>query len=117
VRAALLALSVAGALAATVLGISHTWSDLGHARAHLTAAEAARAAAVRERLPVALFDRWKARLGPGQRWWLDVPAGAPAGLTNRGAVYRTYGLYWFLPNLPANSEAEADVVFRLRSTT
>ena len=116
-RAALLAFSVAVALAATVLGVRHTWSDLGHARAHLTAAEAARAAALRERLPVALFDRWKVRLRPGQRWWLDVPPGAPAGLTTRGAVYRTYALYWLLPNLPARSEADADVVFRLRSAT
>jgi hypothetical protein len=110
VRGALVALSAAAALAATVLGARHTWPDLGRARFHLTRAEAADAAAVHEGLPVALFDRWKARLRPGQRWWVEVPPGAPAGLTNRGAVYRTYALYWLLPNLPAHSKTSADVV-------
>jgi len=114
VRGALLALSLLGAVAATVLGARHTWPNLGHDRAHLTAAQAARAAAVHEQLPVALFDRWKSMLHPGERWWLDIPAGAPVGLTRRGAVYRTYALFWFLPELPARSEQDADVVFRLR---
>jgi hypothetical protein len=111
--AALRALGALGAVAAVVLGARHTWPDLTHARYHLSAAEAARAPAVHEGLPVAQFDRWKAELGPGERWWLDIPAGAPEGLTQRGAVYRAFALYWFLPALPASSEQDADVVFRL----
>ena len=112
-RGALVASSLLGALAAVVLGARHTWPDLGHARFHLSAAEAARAPAVHEGLPVDQFDRWKAELRPGERWWLAVPAGAPEGLTQRGAVYRAFALYWFLPALPAKSEKDADVVFRL----
>jgi hypothetical protein len=115
VRVTLVRLSAAAALAAVVLGARHTWPDLGHARSPLTAPEAARAAAVHEGLPVALFDRWKARLHPGDRWWLEVAPGAPEGLTTRGAVYRAYAVYWLLPNLPAASMAKADVVFVLRS--
>jgi hypothetical protein len=100
-------------LAAVVLGTRHIWPDLGRERAHLSSADAARAAAVHEGLPVALFDRWKARLRPGDRWWLEVSPGAPEGLTTRGAVYRAYAVYWLLPNLPAASKATADVVFEL----
>lgn len=114
-RVALVRLSAAAALAAVVLGARHSWPDLGHARSHLTAAQAARAAAVHEGLPVALFDRWKARLHPGDRWWLEVAPGAPEGLTTRGGVYRAYAVYWLLPNLPTVSKAKADVVFVLRS--
>jgi hypothetical protein len=100
------------------LGARHTWPDLGHARAHLSAAEAARAAAVHEGLPVHLFEVWKSSLRPGQRWWLEIPAGAPEGLTRRGAVYRAFAVYWFLPNLPASSRnAPGVAVFRLRSAT
>jgi len=110
---ALLAASALAAVAAAVLGARHTWLDLGDARFRLSGREALRATAVHEGLPVALFDRWKARLRPGERWWLDLPPGPPEGLTNRGAVYRAYALYWFLPALPARSEAAADVVFRL----
>jgi len=113
VRVALVRLSVLAALAAIVLGLWHTWPDLGHEHAHLTKAQALRAAAVHEGLPVALFDRWKSELRPGERWWLDVPTGAAEGLTTRGAVFRTYALYWFLPNLPASSRASAGVVFRV----
>jgi hypothetical protein len=113
VRVVLASLSAAGALAAIVLGARHTWPDLGRQHAHLTQAQALRAAAAHEGLPVALFDRWKARLRPGERWWLEIPTGAPEGLTTRGVVYRTYALYWFLPNLPASSRAQAGIVFRL----
>jgi hypothetical protein len=98
-----------------VLGARHTWPDLSHDGAHLTASQAARAAAVHEGLPVALFDRWKAQLQPGERWWLDIPPGAVEGLTNRGAVYRAFATYYFLPNLPAGSANDADVVFRLKT--
>ncbi|HEY1367614.1 MAG TPA: hypothetical protein VGF23_10885 [Gaiellaceae bacterium] len=112
-RRALVLLSVLGALAAVVLGMRDTWPNLRDVRGHATAAEAARAPAVHEDLPIALFDRWKARLRPGDRWWLDIPAGEAEGLTNRGAVYRAFALYWFLPALPARSERDADVVFRL----
>jgi len=82
-------------------------------RSHLDEAAADHAAAVREELPAATFDRWRAQLRPGDRWWLDVPEGARVGLTTRGAVYRTYALYRFLPALPAESEAEATKVFHL----
>jgi hypothetical protein len=113
VVAALTALCAVGAVAAVVLGARQTWPDLGQAPFHLSATEAEHAPAVHEGLPVRQFDRWKAELRPGERWWLDVPAGAPEGLTNRGAVYRVSALYWFLPALPASSEQDADVVFRL----
>jgi hypothetical protein len=115
VRVALTSLSVLAAVAAIVLGARHTWPDLSHDRAHLTAGEAARAAGVHEGLPVGLFDRWKAELKPGERWWLDVPAGEAEGLTTRGAVYRAFALYYFLPNLPARSADDAGVVFHVKA--
>ena len=116
-RGALAALSAAGAVAAVGLGARHTWPDLGHAHAHLTAAQAAQAAAVHEGLPVRVFEVWKASMQPGDRWWLEIPAGAPEGLTRRGAVYRAFAVYWFLPNLPAKSLKNPTnvAVFRLRS--
>ena len=114
-RAVALPLSALAALAAIVLGLRHTWPDLTHERGHLTKAQAATAAAVHEGLPADVFLRWKAELHPGQRWWLSVPPGVPEGLTNRGAVYRAFALYFLLPNLPASSEAKADVVFHLGS--
>jgi hypothetical protein len=114
-RLALVRLVVAGALAAVVLGAWRSWPHLSSERSHLVGSEAVRAAAVHEGLPVELFDRWRAELGEGDRWWLDVPSGPAVGLTTRGAVYRTYALYWFLPALPAPSERDATDVFRLRS--
>jgi hypothetical protein len=113
VRGALVALSVLGAAAAVVLGARHTWPELGRARFHLTAVQAERAAPVREGLPFVLFERWRAELRPGERWWLDIPPGASEGLTNRGGVYRAYAVFFFLPALPARTEAAAEVVFRL----
>ena len=114
-RRALAALSFLAALAAIGLGAADTWPDLGRAHAHLSAAQAETAAAVHEGLPVALFERWKARLHRGDRWWLEIPEGAPEGLTSRGAVYRAFGAYFFLPALPADSAKDATVVFRLRT--
>jgi hypothetical protein len=113
-RVALVRLVVAAALAAAVLGAWRSWPALSD-RDHLGKGEAERAAAVHEHLPVATFDAWRARLGKGDRWWLDLPRGETVGLTTRGAVYRTYALYWFLPALPAPSERDATDVFRLRS--
>jgi hypothetical protein len=113
VRGALAALSALAAVAAVVLGARHTWPDLSHGVFHDTAAEAEQAPARHEQLPLGLFERWKAELKPGQTWWLAVPSGAKEGLTTRGGVYRTFALYWFLPNLPARSGADADVVFRV----
>jgi len=113
VRIALARLSTAGALVALAVGGWHTWSDLGSAHAHLSATQAANAAATREHLSVALFDSLRARLTPGQRWWLGVPAGAPEGFGTRGNVYRAYAVFSLLPSLPASSEADADVVFSL----
>jgi len=114
VRAALASLSVLGAVVAIVLGAWRAWPGLAGLRMHLTPVQAARAPAVANGLPIAIFDRWKSELRPGERWWLDVPPGPPEGMTDRGAVYRTFALYWFLPNLPASSERDANVVFRLR---
>ena len=110
-RAALVRLSVAGALVAVVLGARNSWPHLSSERAHLTEGQAERAAAVHEGLPVARFDAMKVRVGRGDTWWLDVPAGASEGLTTRGGVYRTYALYWLLPALPATSRERADQVF------
>jgi hypothetical protein len=112
VRAVIVRASVAAALAAVVLGGILSWDRLGDSRAHLSDFHADRYAAIHERLPVSTFDRWRAQLGEGDRWWLDVPPGPSVGLTNRGAVHRTYALYWFLPALPAPSREEATDVFR-----
>jgi hypothetical protein len=114
-RLALVRLVLAGAVAAAVAGAWRSWPHLSSERAHLIRSEAERAAAVHEGLPVAVFDGWRARLGKGDRWWLDLPDGRTEGLTTRGAVYRTYALYWLLPALPAPSEHDATDVFRLRS--
>jgi hypothetical protein len=111
-RALLVRLSVAGALVAIILGAWRSWPHLSDERAHLTDAQAERAAAVHEGLPVARFDAMKARVGRGDRWWLEIPPGEPEGLTTRDAVYRTYALFWLLPALPAASRENADVVFR-----
>ena len=113
-RRALVALSALGALAAVVVGGRQTWPNLGHADPHVSAAQAQLAPAVHEGLPVATFERWKRQLHKGDRWWLDIPAGAPEGLTDRGAVYRAFATYYFLPALPASSAADATVVFHLR---
>jgi hypothetical protein len=109
----LAALVASGAVAATVLGASRSWPQLGASQPHLTRTEAADAAAVHEDLPVALFHRLRARLHPGDRWWLEIPAGAPDAFSNRGSVYRAYAVYWFLPALPADSRSDATVVFRI----
>jgi hypothetical protein len=115
VRPALVRRSFAAALAAAaVVGGWQSWTHLGHERAHLSAREAERAAAVHEHLPVATFDRWRARVRRGDRWWLDVPEGRAVGLTNRGAVYRAYATFWLLPAVPADSAGDATVVFHLR---
>ena len=111
-RLLLAAVVAAGGVAAVGLGVRDTWRGLAEGP-RLSAARAAHAAAVHEEFPVALFDRWKAELRPGQRWWIDIAPGARRGLTTRGAQYVTYALYWLLPNLPARSEREADVVFRV----
>jgi hypothetical protein len=113
VRTALVRLSVAGALVAAVLGARHSWPDLSSQRAHLSKAEAERAAAVHEGLPMAVFDAMRARVGRGDTWWLEIPVGPPVGLTTRDAVYRTYALYWLLPALPAASPEDATEVFRI----
>lgn len=112
-RAGLVRLSVGVALVAVILGARHSWPHLSHERAHLTRAEAERAAAVHEGLPVARFDAMRARVDRGDRWWLDVPEGEAEGLTTRGTVYRTYALYWLLPALPAPSRDDADHVFHI----
>jgi hypothetical protein len=114
VRTGLVRLSVAVALVAVVLGAWRSWPHLSDERAHLTDAAAERAAAVHEGLPVERFDAMKARVDRGETWWVDVPEGRAEGLTTRGAVYRTYALYWLLPALPASSRSGADEVFRLR---
>jgi hypothetical protein len=109
----LIRLSAAVALVAVVLGARNSWPHLSDERAHLTKAEAERAAAVHERLPLARFDAMKARVGRGETWCLEIPPGEPEGLTTRDAVYRTYALFWLLPALPASSCEEADEVFRI----
>ena len=112
-RRNLVRLSAAAALVAVVLGAWRSWPHLSDERSHLSKAEAARAAAVHEGLPVARFDAMKARVGRGESWWLDVPEGSAEGLTTRGAVYRTYALYWLRPALPAASREDADAVFEI----
>ena len=112
-RRALVALSALGALAAVVVGGTKTWSDLRPVAPHADQGQSALAPAAHEGLPVATFERWKRQLRPGDRWWLEIPAGEPEGLTNRGAVYRAFAIYYFLPALPATSKQDATVVFHL----
>jgi hypothetical protein len=113
VRPALARLSAAGAVAAALAGLVLTWNRLGDERDDLTRAEADRAAAVREELPDELFASWRARVGPDDRYWLDVPEGGPVGMTTRGAVFRAYAVYRLLPALPASSREQATVVLAL----
>jgi hypothetical protein len=101
------------ALAAAALGAAQSWPMLGGGGVRVDALAASEAPAVHERLPLAQFLRWRRRLRPTDRWWLDVPEGASVGMTDRGEVYRTFAFYWFLPALPASSPRTATVVFRL----
>jgi hypothetical protein len=109
----LLALALLVAGAAAVLGASQTWPLLSSGGVRVDPLAAAEAPALHEHLPVAQFLRWRRRLTPADRWWLEVPAGATVGMTRRGEVYRTFAFYWFLPALPASSRSTATVVFRL----
>jgi hypothetical protein len=70
---------------------------------------------VHERLPVALFDRLRARLHRGDSWWLDVPQGAAQALAHRGDVYRAYGVFWFLPRCRDSKNDGATVVLKSRA--
>ncbi len=104
---------LAATIASAVVGCCWTWANLGRARVHLNALEAAEAPALHERLPISTFVRWKRQLHPGESWWLDVPPGRPEALGNEGMVYRTFAIYWFLPAFPASSPADASVTFRI----
>ena len=113
VRLAVACLSAAALVASAAAGGRQSWTHLGHERAHLTAGEAEVAAARHERLPVASYERWRARVRRGDRFWLDVPAGRAVGLTSRGEVYRAFATYWLLPAVPAPSRRDASIVFRV----
>jgi hypothetical protein len=87
--------------------------NLGAEREHVTAAEARDAAALHEHLPVALFDRLRAGVQKGDRWWLEIPQGRAQAMAHRGDVYRAYAVFWFLPALPADSRSDATVVMKV----
>ena len=112
-RRVLQSVLLAGALAAAVLGARHTWPNLSSQRAHLTAAEAERASAKNEGLPVDRFDAMRSRVKRGDRWWLQMPSGS---LDEERALYRTYALYWLLPAVPAPSRERATDVFDVAGT-
>ena len=116
-RAAAAAVAVV-ALASVGLGLARVWPELG--RQHALYASwsddrAERAPGLRERLPPAPFDAFRAAITPGSRYYFDVPAGGVEGLTNRGTVFRTFATYWLLPSVPVDSPAQADVVVAYRA--
>jgi len=77
----------------------------------LTAAERRHAAGDRLGLDSAPFDSFRARLGPRERYAVDVPPGAKGPLITRGEVVRAYAAYFFLPAIQVEV---ADRIFRYR---
>jgi hypothetical protein len=77
----------------------------------LSPAEYRHAAGNRLGLAAAPFDGFRARLGPGERYAVDVPPGARGPFITRGEVVRAYSAYFFLPAIQV---PRADRVFRYR---
>jgi len=59
-----------------------------------------------------LFDAFRARLKPRDRYAVDVPPGTKGPFITRGEVVRAYSAFFFLPAVQVR---QADPVFRYRS--
>ncbi len=77
----------------------------------LTAAARLHAAGDRLGFDPAPFDAFRARLGPKERYAVDVPPGAKGPFITRGAVVRAYAAFYFLPAIQVT---RADRVFHYR---
>jgi hypothetical protein len=77
----------------------------------LTATERRHAAGDRLGLDPAPFDAFRATLRPGDRYAVDVPAGARGPFITRGEVVRAYSAFYFLPAIQVR---RAERVFRYR---
>jgi hypothetical protein len=77
----------------------------------LTQAERRHAAGDRLHIAPGPFDAFRATLRPGERYAVDVPAGAKGPFITRGAVVRAYAAFYFLPAIQVR---RADRVFHYR---
>jgi hypothetical protein len=77
----------------------------------LTSAERRHAAGDRLGLDAAPFDAFLSTLRRGERYAVDVPAGAKGPFITRGAVVRAYAAFYFLPAIQVR---HADRVFHYR---
>jgi hypothetical protein len=118
-RRAAAAVLVALALASTVAGVAKVWPGLGDRHAQYAAwsdEQIAYAPAVHERLPIPVFDAWRAAVGPGVRYFVDLRRGRDrVDELRNGLVYRTFATYWLLPATPVAEPADADVVLSYRA--
>jgi hypothetical protein len=116
---AALAVLAALALASTAVGVAKVWPELGDQQARYRTwsdAEIAHAPAVHERLPIPVFDAWRAAVGPGDRYFVDLrPGRNRVDELRNGLVYRTFATYWLLPATPVDTPRQADVVLAYRT--
>ena len=116
---AALAVLVAVALASAGAGVAKVWPELGSQQARYATwsdAQLAHAPAVHERLPIPVFDAWRAAVGPGVRYFIDLRRGrTKVDELRNGLVYRTFATYWLLPATPVDTPAQADVVLAYRA--
>jgi hypothetical protein len=77
----------------------------------LTNAQRRHAAGDRLGLRAAPFDAFGRTIGKGDRYAVDVPAGARGPFITRGEVVRAYAAFYFLPALQVG---RAERVFRYR---
>jgi hypothetical protein len=113
-RRAALWLTPAALAASAVIGAAEVLPRVedGIARdSKLTDAQRRHAAGDRVHLDPRAFDAFKARLHPGERYAVDVPAGAKLQFTNEGDVVRAYAAFYFLPAIQVE---HAERVFRYR---
>jgi hypothetical protein len=89
------------ALASIGLGFARVWPELGrqHDRyASWSARDVQLAGALHEHLDPRAFEQFRARVRPGDRYYLDA-----------NFIYRTFAVGWLLPAIPVGSPDQADV--------
>ena len=104
----------AGLAASAVLGVVEALphvEDAVRQGSNLSASDRRHAAGDRLHLDPAPFDAFLARLQPGERYAVDVPAGAKGPFITRGEVVRAYSAFYFLPAIQVR---HAPLVFRYR---